>query len=238
MGFRSFRVAVTFGLIACSAASLSACDSDDEEPKGTAGTGAGATGGAGGSAGRGGIGGTGGASGTGAGATGGAAGTGGMGTITCGTRTCEPGGFGFVPACCIDNQRCGIDPPAFNGADIPCTELDQPGTPDSTCFADRGMADASIDGGLNIPGCCRPNGLCGIMLNLPGLNFGCMDPSQYSAIYDAGPPQRCGDAGGGNDASIDSSAGDSSAGDSSAGDSSADDSSADDSSTGDSNTGG
>jgi hypothetical protein len=224
MGLRSYRIAFALGLIASSGAVISACSSDDEEPQGNAGTGTGATGGtgAGGTSGRGGSSGTGvGATGgTGAGATGG---TGGMGSITCGTKTCQPGGLGFIPACCIANERCGIDPPELtvDGGDLPCTEVDQPGTPDPTCFAGQGidLEDAGIDaagfidgGRLTVPGCCRPNGMCGIIIDVPviGLNLGCIDPAQYGAIYDAGPPQRCGDAGGGNDVSVDSSTGDSS----------------------------
>jgi hypothetical protein len=156
-----------------------------------------------------------------------------MGTITCGTKTCAPGGLGLIPACCINNERCGIDPPqlTLDGGDLPCTETGQPGTPDPTCFADQGidLADAGIDaagiidgGRLTIPGCCRPNGFCGILLSFPqfGLDLGCIDPSQYGDIYDAGPPQRCGDAGGGNDAGVDSSTSDSNTNDSSSDDSS------------------
>jgi hypothetical protein len=228
MGFRPFRIALTLGLIAGSAVSISACSSDDEEPKGNAGTGAGATAGAGGSSGRGGSSGTGagGSSGTGASGTG-TGGTGGMGSITCGTRTCQPGGLGFIPACCIDNERCGIDPPELtrDGGDLPCTEVGQPGKPDPTCFAGQGIdlddsgidAAGIVDGGrLDVPGCCRPNGMCGIIIDVPqiGLNLGCIDPEAYGAIYDAGPPQRCRDAGGGNDASTDdASTGESSTGD-------------------------
>ena len=239
MGTRSFRFALTLGLIAGAGLVISACGSDDEQPQGSGGTGAGATGGTAGSSGRG----TGGSSGAGPGGasgTGGSSGSGGMGSITCGTRTCQPAGLGLIPACCIDNSRCGIDPPELvvDGGDLPCTETDQPGTPDPTCFADQGidLAEAGIDaagiidgGRLNVPGCCRPNGLCGIMITFPppiSLNLGCVDPSQYGAIYDAGPPQRCGDAGGGTDAGPDTSA-----------DSSSSDSSTSDSSSGDSNSG-
>src|SRR6185503_17599391 len=129
-------------------------------------------------------------------------------------------------------EKCGIDPPqlTLDGGDLPCTEVNQPGTPDSKCFADQGidLDDAGIDaagfidgGRLTIPGCCRPNGMCGIMLDFPqiGLSLGCIDPEQYGAIYDAGPPQRCGDGGGGTDASTDTST-DSNTSDSSTGDSS------------------
>ena len=211
MSSRSFKIAFTLGLIASAGVGISACSSDDEaKPSGTAGTGAGATGGASGSSGTG----AGGTSGTGAGGTSGtgAGGTGGSGgnqPITCGTKTCQPGGLGFIPACCIDNSRCGIDPPelTIDGGDLPCTEVDQPGNPDPSCFADAGIDftdsgldaaqfDASdlLDGGrYTVPGCCRPNGMCGIIVSVPqiGLSLGCVDPSEYGSLFDAGPPQSC-----------------------------------------------
>jgi len=39
-----------------------------------------------------------------------------------------------------------------------------------------------------LPGCCKPNGTCGLMINLPGvLELGCVE---FTA-NDSGPPQRC-----------------------------------------------
>src|SRR6188474_1491504 len=104
MGYGSVKFAFALSLITSAACVISACGSDDEEPSGNAGTGAGATGGASGSGGRGGASGSsgtgvGGTSGTGPGGTGGA---GGNQPVPCGTKMCQPGGLGFIPACCLD----------------------------------------------------------------------------------------------------------------------------------------
>jgi hypothetical protein len=151
----------------------------------TGGTGAtGGTDGTGGSTG--GTGGTGGSTGgTGGGAgKGGAAGSGGgttpPGTIACGTSICRPitgGLLGTLPPCCpMDTPNaCGAEIPVAPGVCFTST----PGVADPRCPTIQVM-------GASLTGCCRPNGLCGVSLQVIGL--GCSDPVTVGGM----PAGRCG----------------------------------------------
>ena len=87
-----------------------------------------------------------------------------------------------VTQCCSQAGKCGF---SFGGATPNCTELNQPGTPDPSC------PTTSLGGAQQLPGCCRPSGLCGALVTQP-FAFGCIDTS--SALGGGGgapPPQAC-----------------------------------------------
>ena len=129
----------------------------------------GSTGGVGGSGGS--TGGSGGSTGgVGGGAGKGGAGTGGTvppGTIRCGTSICAP----IVTGTSIANLEpcCPMDTPNACGGTLPgagCFTT-TPGVPDPRCPSVTAM-------GFPIPGCCRPNGMCGVDLRV--ITLGCNDP--------------------------------------------------------------
>jgi hypothetical protein len=143
---------------------------------GSTGGAGGSTGGAGGSTG--GVGGSGGSTGgvgggAGKGGTGGSGGTTTPGTIRCGTSICGP----------ITNTPVGTLPP--------CCPLDTPNacggvSPFGGCFTTTpGVADPRCPtvSVMNFPlsGCCRPNGMCGVDLQV--ITLGCNDP-----LLVGGPP--------------------------------------------------
>jgi hypothetical protein len=146
----------------------------------------GSTGGVGGSGGStGGVGGSGGSTGGtgGSAGKGGAAGSGGTGvpgTIRCGTSICAPitgSPAGTLQPCCpmdTPNACGGISP--FGG----CL-TNTPGMPDMRCPSVAVM-------GFPLGGCCRPNGMCGVDLQVIGL--GCNDPVLVGGM----PASRCGNA--------------------------------------------
>ncbi len=196
------KMGLVLGVASCAALFAPACGSSDDSGGGKAGTGGTAgtdagTGGAAGMAGSSGTGGTAGASGTGGSSgtsgTGGSAGATGM---TCGTSTCIDYNIASIvdlPACCAGtgSDKCGSDLTAAHNLlpAIPavCEEQNQPGTPDTSC---PGMTLPVIN--LPVDGCCRPDGLCGMALDLSSLggpNFGCADSSPF---IDGGTPAACG----------------------------------------------
>jgi hypothetical protein len=154
---------------------LPACSSDEDEGSsstaGTGGSGATGTGGAS-------TGGTG----TGGSGTGGSAST----SITCGSLTCQAASGGFpIPPCCAGTaqDKCGFQIPT-----IGCQEENQAGDPDPSCTdafneaLDGGVGAGGAAGasGFQLEGCCRPDGVCGVLINQGGLNLGCVDVSRYA----------------------------------------------------------
>ena len=143
---------------------------------GTGGTG-GSTGGSGGTGGApGGRGGTGGIGGS-LGGSGGAAGTGGV-AIACGTARCTSitSVLGTLLPCCPvgEANACGSQVPVVPGTCLTATR----GVPNARC-------PELVVAGTTLPGCCRPNGLCGASIEILGL--GCNDPVPLG-----GPPAaRC-----------------------------------------------
>jgi hypothetical protein len=127
--------------------------------------------GSGGGTGLAGVGAVGGAGGTGGLATGGAfGGTGGIGTtpppaggpISHDVSACMPcqaamGLTGTVDACCTANNRCGVDLSSLTGQAL-CVEQNAPGTQTMACPA------ASYMGLVSIPGCCRADATCGLVI--------------------------------------------------------------------------
>lgn len=154
-------IAKALVLSACVLA-LTACGGDDSDD-GNAGAGAGGSSGSGsggtsgsGSGGTSGTGGTSGASGTGGtggtgGSTGGAGGT--MAApVVCGGVTCDAPSNARLRSCCVEGtDECGEK---FPGGFIMST-CTVPATPDDECEGIMLM-------GFNVPGCCTPEGRCGI----------------------------------------------------------------------------
>jgi Mn2+/Fe2+ NRAMP family transporter len=168
---------------------------------GTAGTGTAGTGTAGmsGGAGTAGAGGSA-TAGAGGGTSGmsGASGTGGSSsTLMCGTETCMSTTVQILTldACCPDGteNRCGLDVTAagqFIMGLKGCMELDQPGDLDASCPDFMAM-------GVTAAGCCRPEGMCGVVADFSGFgvpSFGCVDPAKIGQMI---PPKACGGGMGG-----------------------------------------
>ena len=151
---------------------------------GVGGTG-GSTGATGGSTG--GVGGTGGSTGGNGGAAGngGTAGSaGGAGAIVCGASICPPitgTPLGNLQPCCPPGSlnTCGAIVPTAGGTCFTST----PGVVDSTCPTVNVM-------GIALPGCCRPNGLCGVSVSV--ISLGCNDPT----LVGGAPAGPCGADGG------------------------------------------
>ncbi|HMI89668.1 MAG TPA: hypothetical protein VK550_36595 [Polyangiaceae bacterium] len=135
-------------------------------------TGGGDTGGAAGT--------TGGTGGTGMGGAGGSGGgTTPPGTVACGTSICGPimgGPVGTLQPCCpMDTPNaCGAQSPL-----IPGCLTTTPGVADTRCPTVQVM-------GIPLTGCCRPNRMCGVNLQVVGL--GCNDPVAVGGM----PAGRCG----------------------------------------------
>ena len=107
--------------------------------------------------------------------------------------SCSPcesisGSLGGVPACCTDDNQCGADLSALGGS-AGCVAREQPGSMSNEC-----PSISIMNGGFDIPGCCRATGRCGItIMRLAPL--GCVDPSVVEDLlmFDspAGRPGRC-----------------------------------------------
>ena len=161
--------AVTSNVLLCWASALLVlavgCGGDDSSTS---------TGGSGGSGGSGASGGTGGGSGGSGGSTGGSGGsTGGSGGasggvpdggVVCGTVVCQPG-FGGAPACCTDQNTCGV---TFGTSCIATPTFDA-GTPTE---AGTGVPDPTCPsiavGPIMFNGCCLTDNLCGFTSPLGG----------------------------------------------------------------------
>jgi hypothetical protein len=107
--------------------------------------------------------------------------------------SCSPcesisGSLGGVPACCTDDNQCGADLSALGGS-AGCVDREQPGSMSNEC-----PSISIMQGGFDIPGCCRANGRCGItIMRLAPL--GCVEPGVVEDLlmFDspAGRPGRC-----------------------------------------------
>jgi hypothetical protein len=102
-------------------------------------------------------------------------------TTTCGGATCRDVLVGdiVVSPCCPDGSdgACGLDLSDVDGfmpVTDQCVALDQPGNEDESCptvYFDDPVAPQEL------PGCCMPKGVCGVVADLPLLaDFGCVDP--------------------------------------------------------------
>jgi len=201
----SIKRAFTLGCLVCLALPL-ACGDDDDGAPGAAGKG-----GSAGSAGKGSTSGS-----------GGRAGEGGAGTelppglsdepstLECGAETCDSeavAGLYHINPCCAADSACGLDTTflAAVGAQFSevCQAHDQPGTDEGSCPAVTGLMVPVQGVPLPLeafPGCCRPDGTCGVVVNdvragfpLATLNLGCVD----AAPFFEGRARRCDEPAGG-----------------------------------------
>jgi hypothetical protein len=111
-------------------------------------------------------------------------------TIDCGADRCDevilPAGYDPIPPCCADGDVCGLDGSRFEmfGAnfDDPCQPLDQPGNEDPLCPRSTPIpTELGVD--LDFPGCCKPDGQCGYLVNdalgLVHIGLGCVDAAPF-----------------------------------------------------------
>ena len=106
------------------------------------------------------------------------------GDASCGDQTCSAVDtiLGELAGCCTgeDGSACGVDTArlANFGARGICEPRDQPGRLDEGC--QDGLLETPL-ADVPLPGCCRPDGLCGYMINNPGglaeLGLGCAEPA-------------------------------------------------------------
>ena len=104
-------------------------------------------------------------------------------TTQCGEDLCRDVLVGdiILSPCCVDADRgaCGLDltPLDYIPVEDGCAELRQPGNQDGDCPA---MAFDDPVTPMNLPGCCMPNGLCGVTADLLLVgDFGCVDPRDF-----------------------------------------------------------
>jgi hypothetical protein len=102
-------------------------------------------------------------------------------TTTCGQSECRDvlvGDIVVAPCCPAGAEdRCGLDLSAvseFMPLQGECVELEQPGEEDESCPS---VLFADVVEMRELPGCCMPEGLCGVVANFSLLaDFGCVDP--------------------------------------------------------------
>jgi hypothetical protein len=95
--------------------------------------------------------------------------------ISCDAKFCPH--VSFFEACCVGRfGECGLLAGPFINAAEPCVASDQPGTLDTTCPA-KSVIDSVW------PGCCRPNGECGLF----DANYGLGCVPHIDPDSDAGP---------------------------------------------------
>jgi hypothetical protein len=101
-----------------------------------------------------------------------------------------PGDYPPIGACCAGNAVCGLDGTRFEeygvSFDDACQPRDQPGEEDDECPS---STPAVTDFGmLDFPGCCKPEGTCGYLVNdafnLVEFGLGCVLP-------EGGAPTSC-----------------------------------------------
>jgi hypothetical protein len=104
---------------------------------------------------------------------GGAAGAGGA-TLVCAAEVCPASSISSFAGCCTNSGRCGLDlgtAATAIGISPGCQQLNQPGTIDYGCPS---LAQIVMTTAPDFPGCCRPDGTCGVAINTPEVPFGCV----------------------------------------------------------------
>lgn len=103
-------------------------------------------------------------------------------TLQCGNATCRDRLVGDIEVepCCV-NDECGLDlgaVSAFMPVQSGCAALEQPGSADATCPS---FHYDDIVAPRELPGCCRPDGVCGVVADLSDTvaDFGCVDPVDF-----------------------------------------------------------
>jgi hypothetical protein len=101
-----------------------------------------------------------------------------------------------VPGCCTNSGRCGLDLTSVASTiGIPpgCQQLNQPGTVDYSCPS---LAQILGTAAPDFPGCCRPDGTCGVVMSMPGLSLGCIQEVYRGVIRSCGADGGVAGAGG------------------------------------------
>jgi hypothetical protein len=114
----------------------------------------------------------------------GAGGAGG-GTMVCPAEVC-PNTVPGSPGCCTNSGRCGLDLSGVAGSvgiGPGCQQLNQPGYIDHSCPS---LAQIIGQTGPDFPGCCRPDGTCGVAVSAPGLSLGCVQESYRGIVRSCG----------------------------------------------------
>jgi hypothetical protein len=112
--------------------------------------------------------------------------------IQCGGLTCsayqpEPPNPIAQPCCGgMNGDLCGLDPAPLFGPGLPitCVESNQPGQLDSNCPTHAPAGPPW--NGVTLPGCCRPDGKCGVQDGVTML--GCIEQNLFGV---AGEPPSC-----------------------------------------------
>ncbi len=79
---------------------------------------------------------------------------------------------GTLEACCTAAGRCGLDVSSLTGESM-CAEQNAPGTQTMAC------PSTSVMGFLSLPGCCRPDGTCGFVIDQIA-PLGCVDSASVA----------------------------------------------------------
>jgi hypothetical protein len=90
--------------------------------------------------------------------------------------------FGDTPACCTVDEQCGLDFSALGLAE--CLQREAPGQITAACPA------VDLFGFVSFPGCCAPEGLCGLNVNA-FLPLGCVVEGIPIPGVPAEPPTAC-----------------------------------------------
>lgn len=117
-------------------------------------------------------------------------------TRACGDLSCRDVLVGdiLVPPCCPDTAEpsCGLELEPVTGfmpLQAGCAALEQPGNRDTSC-PDVFFNDPTEL--RELPGCCTPEGTCGVVANLSLLSdFGCVDPRSFLLGAPQGDLQPC-----------------------------------------------
>ncbi|MDH5674386.1 MAG: PKD domain-containing protein [Myxococcales bacterium] len=98
------------------------------------------------------------------------------GDVVCNGETCAPvvGATGELPACCdMDSGGgCGAQVSMTDPSD--CEAINQPGDLDPSCPPAMSVI------GTEVPGCCKPDGKCGVM---SGTLSGCIERTDYPPAF-------------------------------------------------------
>jgi hypothetical protein len=95
---------------------------------------------------------------------------------------------GDLPACCTTDGKCGLDLGALGGgmgggAGI-CLEQHSPGTLNPSC------PDFNYMGFVTVPGCCKEDHTCGVMVVEAFAPLGCTDINEFMGMG-GGQKQNC-----------------------------------------------
>ena len=134
-------------------------------------------------------------------------------TTTCGGNVCSDrlifGDTALQPCCTGSNDDdCGLEtgPLEFMAVQSQCADLAAPGSEDDACPS-LDYDDTVTT--TNLPGCCMPNGVCGVVADLLLVaDFGCVDPREFFDL-----PEQVADMYGGSCEGSELDAGTASAGD-------------------------